>query len=44
MTLNKRQFLAGATAAAVFTPAILRAQTATIRWGAVLAPTHPGAR
>ena len=43
MTLNKRQFLAGATAAAVFTPAILRAQTATIRWGSVLAPTHPGA-
>jgi tripartite ATP-independent transporter DctP family solute receptor len=43
LKINKRQFLAGAAAAAVFTPAILRAQTATIRWGSVLAPTHPGA-
>jgi TRAP-type transport system periplasmic protein len=38
--LSRRAFGAGA-AAAVFMPAIARAQATTVRWGELLAPTHP---
>jgi TRAP-type transport system periplasmic protein len=41
--ITRRQFTAGAAAAAVFAPSILRAQTAVLRWSTVLAPNHPQA-
>ena len=39
--LTRREFVAGAAAAGVFAPAVLRAQETVIRWGEVLATTHP---
>ena len=41
--INKRQFMAGAvaTATGLACPALLRAQTTTIRWGESLATSHP---
>ena len=42
-SLNKRQFMTGASAAiaGLACPALLRAQTVTIRWGESLAGSHP---
>jgi TRAP-type transport system periplasmic protein len=42
-TINKRQFMksAVATATGLACPALLRAQTTTIRWGESLAASHP---
>jgi tripartite ATP-independent transporter DctP family solute receptor len=45
--LSKRQFISGATVAgaAIFMPAIVRGQSATVlRWGDVQAPSHPSAQ
>ncbi len=39
--INKRQFMAGAVAAGLAAPTLLRAQTTTIRWGESLAASHP---
>jgi tripartite ATP-independent transporter DctP family solute receptor len=41
--INKRQFMAGAaaTVGGLAAPALLRAQTTTIRWGESLATSHP---
>jgi TRAP-type transport system periplasmic protein len=42
--LTRRRFMAASAAAAsasVFAPAVLRAQTTVIRWGDMLATTHP---
>ena len=39
--LTRREFVAGAAAAGVFAPAVLRAQETVIRWGEMLATTHP---
>lgn len=41
--ITRRQFAAGAAAAGVFAPSILRAQTTVLRWSTVLAPNHPQA-
>jgi tripartite ATP-independent transporter DctP family solute receptor len=42
MTITRRSVLAGAAAAGVFMPAIgARAQSTVIRWGEMLATTHP---
>lgn len=41
--ITRRQFTAGAAAAGVFAPSILRAQTTVLRWSTVLAPNHPQA-
>ena len=43
ITTNRRHFLAGATlaGAGLAMPTILRAQATTIRWGELLAATHP---
>jgi tripartite ATP-independent transporter DctP family solute receptor len=42
-SIDRRAFLAGATAVggAVAMPAVLRAQAQEIRWGELLAPSHP---
>ncbi len=42
-SLTRRHFVAGSTiaAAGVFMPTVLRAQATTIRWGEMLATTHP---
>ncbi len=40
--ISKRDFLAGsAAAAAIFMPAVLRAQATVLRWGEMLPATHP---
>lgn len=43
MTISKRSFLKGAglLAGTVAMPAVLRAQATVIRWGELLAPSHP---
>ena len=41
--ITRRLFTAGAAAAGVFAPSILRAQAAVLRWSTVLAPNHPQA-
>ena len=41
--VTRRQFTAGAVAAGVLAPSILRAQTVVLRWATVLAPNHPQA-
>jgi tripartite ATP-independent transporter DctP family solute receptor len=39
--LTRRDFVAGAAAVGVFAPTVLRAQETVIRWGEMLATTHP---
>jgi TRAP-type transport system periplasmic protein len=43
-SINRRGVLLGATATAIAMPSILRAQATVIRWGELLAATHPQVR
>jgi tripartite ATP-independent transporter DctP family solute receptor len=43
-TIDRRRLMLGATAAGVAMPTVLRAQATVIRWGELLAPTHPQVR
>jgi TRAP-type transport system periplasmic protein len=44
ISMNRRGLMLGATAAGIAMPTVLRAQATVIRWGELLAATHPQVR